>query len=105
VAVYVAATAHRRGVGRALYGRLLEILARQGFHMAYAGISLPNANSVGLHEAMGFRHIGTYREVGFKFGEWRDVGWWGLPISANDCPGEPVRFSALAHHKDMARAS
>jgi phosphinothricin acetyltransferase len=95
VAVYVAAEAHRRGVGRLLYSRLLDILARQGFHTAYAGITVPNENSIGLHEAMGFRHIGTYGEVGFKFGEWRDVGWWGRPISASDRPGEPVPFPAL----------
>lgn len=94
VAVYVAAAVHRRGIGRALYSRLLDILARQGFHTAYAGITVPNDNSIGLHQAMGFRHIGTYREVGFKLGEWRDVGWWGLSISASDRPGEPAPFSA-----------
>jgi L-amino acid N-acyltransferase YncA len=74
VTVYVAPDARRCGVGRALYIELLGQLARQGFHSAYAGIALPNAASVGLHEAMGFRHLGTYQEVGFKFGRWRDVG-------------------------------
>jgi phosphinothricin acetyltransferase len=51
-------------------------LKDRGFHMAYAGISLPNEPSVGLHEAIGFTPIGIYREVGFKFGKWIDVGWW-----------------------------
>jgi phosphinothricin acetyltransferase len=96
VAVYVAASEHRRGIGRALYGSLLDILARQGFHTAYAGVTLPNENSIGLHEAMGFRHFATYPEVGFKFGEWRDVGWWTLPLSPNDRPSEPVAFSELS---------
>ena len=96
VAIYVAAAAHRRGIGRALYGRLLEILARQGFHTAYAGITMPNESSIGLHEAMGFRLIGAYGEVGFKFGEWRNVGWWGLAISPSSRPSEPVPFPALA---------
>jgi L-amino acid N-acyltransferase YncA len=95
VAVYVAAAAHRRGIGRLLYARLLGILARQGFHMAYAGITLDNENSVGLHEAMGFRLVGAFSEAGFKFGQWRDVGWWGRPLSASDRPGEPVPFAAL----------
>jgi phosphinothricin acetyltransferase len=75
VAVYVDPAFARRGVGRALYTRLLAQLAPR-FHAAFAGIALPNAASVGLHEAMGFTHLGTYREVGWKLGGWRDVGWW-----------------------------
>lgn len=85
VTVYVASRVQRRGIGRRLYGELLDQLSQQGFHAAFAGITLPNASSVGLHEALGFRHLGTYHEVGFKFGRWHDVGWWrralndGLP--------------------------
>jgi phosphinothricin acetyltransferase len=44
--------------------------------MAFAGIALPNPGSVALHELMGFTPVGIYREVGFKFGRWHDVGWW-----------------------------
>jgi L-amino acid N-acyltransferase YncA len=76
VTAYVAEHARGRGVGRALYGALLPALSQQGFHAAFAGITLPNPASVALHEAMGFTHLGTYREVGFKFGRWLDVGWW-----------------------------
>jgi phosphinothricin acetyltransferase len=76
VTVYVAEPARRSGVGRALYGTLLPTLAEVGFHAAFAGVTLPNAGSVGLFEAMEFTPIGVYREVGFKFGEWLDVGWW-----------------------------
>jgi phosphinothricin acetyltransferase len=76
VTVYIAEGARRSGVGRALYGELFRTLKDRGFHMAYAGISLPNEPSVGLHEAIGFTPIGIYREVGFKFGKWIDVGWW-----------------------------
>jgi L-amino acid N-acyltransferase YncA len=86
--VYVARGAHRRGIGRALYGRLISILGLQGFHCLFGGITLPNAGSVALHEACGFRHVGVYREVGFKLGAWHDVGWWGLHL--NRPPGEPV---------------
>lgn len=95
VAIYAAPEVHGRGVGRALYTRLFEILERQGLHAAYAGITLPNEKSVGLHEAMGFRRIGTYLEAGFKFGAWRDVGWWGRPIGEGPPRGEPVPFPAL----------
>jgi phosphinothricin acetyltransferase len=76
VTIYIAPDAQRRGVGRALYGALLPELARLGFHAAFAGIALPNPASVGLHEAVGFTPVGIYREVGFKFGRWHDVGWW-----------------------------
>lgn len=76
VAVYVAPDAHRNGVARCLYSRLLPAAASLGYHAAFAGIALPNKASVGLHEAMGFEPVGIYREVGQKFGAWHDVGWW-----------------------------
>jgi phosphinothricin acetyltransferase len=76
VAVYVDPQFARRGVGRALYGALLPMLAAQGLHAAFAGIALPNPGSIGLHEACGFTPVGVYREVGWKLGAWRDVGWW-----------------------------
>ena len=75
VAVYVDPAFARRGLGRALYAALIERLAGK-YHAAYAGIALPNDASIGLHEAMGFTSVGIYREVGWKLGAWRDVGWW-----------------------------
>jgi len=89
--VYVSREAHRSGVGRSLYGSLLRSLQRQGFRTVYGGITLPNEGSVGLHEAMGFRPIGVYREVGFKLGAWRDVGWWSLPLGAASPNPQPPR--------------
>jgi L-amino acid N-acyltransferase YncA len=76
VGVYVDPIFAGRGLGRALYTRLLEDLKVRGFHAAFAGIALPNLGSIGLHEAMGFTPIGVYKEVGWKMGGWRDVGWW-----------------------------
>lgn len=76
VAVYVEPAHARKGIGRALYAELLWLLAARGYHAAFAGIALPNDASVGLHEAMGFAPVGIYREVGWKLGGWRDVGWW-----------------------------
>ncbi|ODT30355.1 MAG: GNAT family N-acetyltransferase [Kaistia sp. SCN 65-12] len=93
VTIYVAPDAHRSGVGRALYGPLLSILRAQGFRNAFAGIALPNAGSVGLHEALGFAPVGIYRNVGFKHGSWHSVGWWGLELADGlETPGEPVAF-------------
>lgn len=86
VTVYVSPQAHRSGIGRALYERLLSILQRQGFHAAYAGIALPNAGSVGLHESLGFTHIGTYPEVGFKNDKWHDVGYWRKALNDSSPP-------------------
>jgi len=76
VAVYVDPAHAREGIGRALYAQLLPLLATRGFHAAFAGIALPNEGSVALHETMGFTPVGIYREVGWKLGGWRDVGWW-----------------------------
>jgi len=106
-AVYVAAGAHRQGVGRSLYAVLLEVLRLQGFHNAYGGVTLPNPGSVGLHEAMGFVAIGVYRRVGFKLGAWRDVGWWGLSLGPRpDDPAPPADFDAgmVVAAREAARA-
>src|SRR6476660_721429 len=92
--VYVDASVRKSGVGRGLYGSLFGILSAQGYFNAYAGIALPNAASVGLHEAVGFRKIGVYQRVGFKFGEWRDVGWWQLELRAHEeSPAEPLTIA------------
>jgi L-amino acid N-acyltransferase YncA len=88
--VYLAADAVGRGVGRALYERLLPEVRALGYVCVFAGIALPNDASVRLHEAMGFAPVGVYRDVGFKDGEWRDVGWWQLRLCEPPaCPDEP----------------
>jgi len=76
VAVYLDPGFARRGIGRALCLDLLATLSTRGFHAAFAGIALPNEASIGLHEGLGFAPVGVYREVGWKLGGWRDVGWW-----------------------------
>jgi L-amino acid N-acyltransferase YncA len=96
VTVYVAPSHHRRGVGRQLYGELLQRLRRQGLRIACAGITLPNEASVGLHRALGFEPVGVYRRIGFKHGAWHDVGWWQLELdpAGEDPPPEPRRPGA-----------
>lgn len=98
VAVYVQARVHRRGVGRALYSSLFALLTLQGFQNAYAGITLPNPGSVGLHESLGFRPIGVYRGVGYKLGAWHDVGWWGLSLRASQDAPAPLRDVDMLRH-------
>ena len=80
VAVYVGECRRRLGVGRALYTALFRILVTQGYFKAYAGVTLPNPASVGLHEALGFTPVGIYHGVGCKLGAWHDVGWWQLTL-------------------------
>src|SRR3954453_4869249 len=74
--VYVAPQAGRRGIGTLLYKALFEALSGEDLHRAYAGIAQPNEASTRLHERFGFRYVGTYREVGRKFGRYWDVAWY-----------------------------
>jgi L-amino acid N-acyltransferase YncA len=94
VAVYVDSARHGRGAGRRLYQALLDLLRRQGLRSACAGIALPNEASIGLHRALGFEHVGTYRDIGWKAGAWRDVSWWQLQLQPNSSrdgpPPEPL---------------
>jgi phosphinothricin acetyltransferase len=76
VSVYLRPDATGRGAARALYDALLPALSVDGFHRAYAGIALPNDASIALHENVGFHHVGTFHEVGFKLGRWIDVAWY-----------------------------
>ena len=86
VSVYVDPRAHRSGLGRALYMALFDLLRRQHYVNAFAGITLPNPSSVGLHEAMGFAPIGVFRQIGFKFDRWHDVAWLQLRLREDPHP-------------------
>ncbi|MBE2318644.1 N-acetyltransferase [Solirubrobacter sp. CPCC 204708] len=78
--VYLERGFERRGGGRALYAVLLPLLRERGFTTAIAGMTLPNPGSEGLHRALGFEPVGTYRRVGFKFDAWHDVAWTQLML-------------------------
>jgi phosphinothricin acetyltransferase len=96
VAVYVAPAHRRRNLGKALYSALFEILREQGYFKAFAGITLPNAASVRLHESVGFRPMAVYKGVGYKLGQWLDVGWWQLDLQPEiQNPADPRPFNAL----------
>ena len=92
--IYLDPAAQGRGTGRALLSTLLEALGRQGFAAAIGAIALPNDVSVALHEKLGFFHTGTYRQVGFKQGEWLDVGLWQKELAPRKAePTEPVPYA------------
>jgi len=65
-----------KGVGRQLYEALLEAIRELSMHAVIGGIALPNDASIRLHEALGFRKVGHFEEVGFKQDRWVDVGYW-----------------------------
>ena len=74
--IYLAPDCTRKGLGIRLYTELFGQLRGEGVHRAYAGITLPNTASVGLHQRLGFRSIGVYREVGYKLDRYWDVEWF-----------------------------
>ena len=90
VSVYLERGRRRTGGGRALYEALFARLAERGFRTVVAGMALPNEASVGLHRAMGFEPVGTYRRIGWKHGAWHDVAWTQRTIArGEDPPAEP----------------
>lgn len=94
--IYLIPDACGRGIGRDLLSTLVEMLERQGFVAAIGAIALPNAVSVILHERLGYFYAGTYRRVGFKMGQWLDVGLWEKNLAPRlESPAEPRPFSEV----------
>ena len=92
--IYLAPGAQGQGVGRALLTRMIEALESQGYVAVIAGIALPNAASVALHEALGFEKVGAYRGTGFKQGAWLDVGLWQRDLAPRGGqPAEPRPYA------------
>ncbi len=99
--IYLTDASSGSGVGRLLYEALIDTLRAQGFVHAIGAIALPNDRSIRLHEAVGFRRAGVYREVGFKHGQWIDVGIWQCELNAPQVPPvEPRRFSETGLVRD-----
>jgi L-amino acid N-acyltransferase YncA len=96
--IYIDAAAQRRRHGRALYTALLRVLRLLGYREVLAGIALPNAASVALHESLGFAQVASYRHVGWKLGRWHDVGWWQRSIAEPGTaePALPLAMGDLA---------
>ena len=94
--VYVHDDYQRMGVAGALYTALINILKLQGFRNLYAVINLPNDKSVSFHEKLGFEYFATYKNVGYKLGRWKNVGWWQLQLNEYSMePAPPVKFSEI----------
>jgi phosphinothricin acetyltransferase len=84
VGIYMRQEFHGRGLGKTLYRALIDECRDRGFHSLIGGITLPNAPSVRLHESLGFAHVGTVKDAGFKRDAWHDVGFWQLLLRSRD---------------------
>jgi L-amino acid N-acyltransferase YncA len=82
--VYLSPSQQGNGIGTRLYQCLIEELKKTHCHSLIAGISLPNAASIALHEKLDFEKIGHFKEVGWKFGQWVDVGYWECILPSDD---------------------
>ncbi len=89
--IYMGGGTQQPGAGRILYEALVDTLRAQGFTQAVGVLSLPNSASIALHEAVGFRRAGVYREIGFKQGRWIDVGFWQCALNEGTIPPKEPR--------------
>jgi len=93
VSVYVAPQQQGKGVGEAMYRRLMPTLKAHGFRTLVAVIAIPNPASERLHEKFGFKRVGTLERVGWKLGRWHDVTYWQCILRADD--DEPIPLKAV----------
>jgi phosphinothricin acetyltransferase len=104
VSVYLSPLARRQGIGTRLYSCLFEILKLQGYYNVYAGVTLPNPASVGLHKSLGFKDVGVYERVGYKGGAWHDVLWLSRILQPHLAePVPPVHFEELRKHTSLQK--
>ena len=89
--VYLHESVHGKGIGKKLYLNLFQELKDQGVANVLAGITLPNQASIGLHENLGFVPVAHFKNVGFKFGKWWDVGYWQLQLNLPVIPSELLK--------------
>ena len=94
--VYISEKYFGIGVANALYTALFDILKLQGYVNAYAVITLPNERSIAFHKKFGIEYLTTYPKIGYKLGQWHDVGWMQYEINPHqEDPADPIRFAEI----------
>jgi len=101
--VYLAPGNFRKGIGKALYAQLIDILKAQGYRTLIGGITLPNPGSVGLHEHFGYTKVAHFPRVGFKFNAWHDLGYWQLELGDHDSAPRTIKSGAEVHDVSTRR--
>ncbi|MBQ2733920.1 MAG: N-acetyltransferase [Clostridia bacterium] len=102
LSVYLDKNETGKGTGKLLYNALIAILKLQGFVSVVASITYPNGPSVALHKKMGFSHLGTMHDIGYKFGRWLDLMWFEKRISDVNTPATVIPFPELDSEKISA---
>lgn len=101
-AIYFRQEFHNKGLASILYKTLFSLLKNQGLNTVLAGITIPNDKSVNFHKKMGFTHLGTYKNIGFKFGKWHDTQWFELPLNNyNTTPTSPKKFPEIRNTEEV----
>ena len=94
--VYFAPDFHAKGLGRIIYETLFLLLKLQGYYNVFAGITLPNEKSVGLHQALGFKEVGIFKNIGYKHGHWHHTQWFQLDLAEHILnPAAPKKLNAV----------
>jgi phosphinothricin acetyltransferase len=94
--VYISEKYFGIGIANALYAALFDILKLQGYVNAYAVITLPNERSIAFHKKFGFEYLTTYKKIGYKLGQWHDVGWMEYEVNPHkEDPNDPIKFSII----------
>ena len=94
--VYISEKFFGVGAANALYTALFDILELQGYVNAYAVITLPNDRSIAFHKKFGFEYLTTYKKIGYKLGQWHDVGWMQYEVNPHkENPEDPVKFPKI----------
>lgn len=78
ITIYLKKDVQGKGIGTKLYAKLIEALKNEKYHTLIGGLTLPNEESIRLHEKFGFKKVAHFVEVGWKFNKWHDVGFWQL---------------------------
>ena len=89
--VYLNPAYQQRGIAKLLYEKLIELMTFMGFTKAIGVITLPNNASIGLHQSLGFKHIGKFKDIGFKFNQWHTTSWWTLDIQPRGYEPSPIK--------------
>lgn len=96
VSVYLKPEAHGKGIGRALYTKLEQLLDTQGYRILYALVTTANAPSVAFHKALGYRQVALFPNCGWKLGQWHGVIWLQKDIGPDTPPTAfPIPFAKL----------